>query len=157
MSESINTRLISGAIQSYMELGVNEDDQFEEGPMLTVYKEAFESQFLAETERYYTRKSTGVAAEPSYRIYERGRGFSAGGARRAQAYLHQSTRGKLVRKCRQVLVEKHLEIFSQRFQNLLNANKCEDLRCMYKLIYRIRMAWENLKNSWRHTFLIRVF
>ncbi|KAK3857135.1 hypothetical protein Pcinc_036590, partial [Petrolisthes cinctipes] len=134
--ETINTRLVSGVMNCYVELvySLNEDEPSARGQNLRVRVPRVScrrillrghGEILHRVE--FLRNNPVTEQRPDYLRKQR----------RVQVYLHETTLEKLGKTCEKVLIEKHLEIFHNEFQHLLNDDKNEDLARMYQLVSRI--------------------
>lgn len=155
--ECINTQLVTGVINCYVELGLNDDDTIPGivgnvhavRPMsgrLSVYRKYFEEKFLADTEAYYLRESTEYIKEYSITEYmNKAETRLNEEMKRVQVYLHEETREPLSKSCEKVLIEKHMDVFHQEFLSLLKNDKLEDLKRLYNLVSRVADGLTSLK------------
>ncbi|XP_063694698.1 cullin-1-like [Bolinopsis microptera] len=141
--EVVNNGLIKTAVESFVQLGLKGNAP---EARLLVYSQNFEHHFLAETTSYYTSESMQFLEQnPVPEYLKKAQKRLKDEQERCDKYLNESTRSELEKRCLQVLVEQHLDIFYSEFQNLLDNDKNEDIGRMYELVYRLEGGLKHLK------------
>ena len=142
--EVVDQGLIKRVVDSFVSLGLDNADPNKE--CLDIYKDQFETAFIAATEQYYKKESDTFLAENSVSDYlKKAEDRLREEENRVERYLHNKTRKELVSKCEEVLIREHSELMWESFQSLLDFDKDEDLQRMYALLSRIQEGLEPLR------------
>ncbi|KAJ3101218.1 hypothetical protein HDU97_001569 [Phlyctochytrium planicorne] len=142
--ETINYSLIKSVVDSFVALGLDENDCTK--PTLDIYKQYFESPFIADTEAYYRSESDLFVSENSITDYmKKAEARLIEEENRVQLYLHQHTNRPLITTCETVLIKNHTAPIQDEFQSLLDQDQVEDLARMYGLLSRVPEGLEKLR------------
>lgn len=142
--ETIEQSQVKSIVDSFVSLGLDENDSNKS--TLDVYKEFFEVPFLKATAEYYDNESKQFLAENSVVEYmKKAETRLSEEKERVNLYLLSEILNPLMTTCETSLIEKHSSTLREEFQILLNDDKQEDLKRMYKLLARIREGLEPLR------------
>ncbi|KAH9366828.1 hypothetical protein HPB48_023023 [Haemaphysalis longicornis] len=145
----VNISVIRGIVSSFVELDLSEEPS-NTPPVLEVYKTAFESRFLENTERFYKRLEAELfESNPVSECVKNIQQRLAEEERRVELYLHASTLKPLQRILWEVLIEKHSDLFYAEFKNLLQEGRHDVLASMYQLMSRASDAISNLADMFK--------
>ncbi|ORX37122.1 putative ubiquitin-protein ligase [Kockovaella imperatae] len=144
--EVVDSGLLKQVIESYVSLGIDQGDY--QRANLDVYKEHFQTPFLAATRQYYKNESSLYVVANSVSDYmKKAEDRLDEEAQRVTLYLNDSTRKDLKETCERVLVSDHAELLWDEFQALLDADRLKDLTRMYALLSRIPTGLEPLRRQ----------
>ena len=122
--EQINTGLIRGIVDSFVELGLDTVDVNK--TKLDVYEENFQKPFLKATEQYYKAESEKFVAENGIVEYlKKVEKRLAEEDSRVQRYLHPSTSGPLMAALDAQLITAHKDPMVEEFKKLLINHQVE--------------------------------
>uniref|UniRef100_A0A915EMR5 Cullin family profile domain-containing protein n=1 Tax=Ditylenchus dipsaci TaxID=166011 RepID=A0A915EMR5_9BILA len=150
--EMITTKLVSGVVESYIELGINEAEENAQpnaagtarraNSKLAVYKTYFEKRFIEDTRNYYTQESTEFVQSNTVTEYLK---KMENRINEEHDRSRNSTQDPLAKTLNEVLISQHLELFQSEFGSLLVHRQDEDLGRMYSLCMRVTGALDQLK------------
>lgn len=107
---------------------------------LSIYREAFERQFLQATEQLYATEGQRIMQESEVPVYlahvDKRLNEEIG---RVLHYLDNSTKKPLIQTVEKQLINEHLTVILQKgLDQLLDANRLSDLALLYNLLSRIK-------------------
>lgn len=156
--ECVDHTLLSNVLKSYLSISTtqlnswnNQKDQKGLDPKdsnvkYDLYQEGFETDFIDETELYYTIESTSFLStngvcdymkQVERRLIEE--------VKRVDVYIPKITLDQLIKKCECVLIDRHKENIRSEFTKLLDDDKFDDLKRMYQLLSRVENGCEPLR------------
>ncbi|KAF4587246.1 putative SCF complex member Cullin 1 [Ophiocordyceps camponoti-floridani] len=142
--ETIEHGQIKQVVDSFVSLGLDEADPSKS--TLDVYRYHFERPFLAATKEFYQAESKQFVAENSVIEYmKKADARLAEEEERVSMYLHQDIAVSLKRTCNVALIADHSTLLRDEFQQLLDADREEDMARMYRLLSRIPEGLEPLR------------
>lgn len=146
----INTALIRGIVNCYLELSLydkNDDEICENTPRaLSIYRDAFEEKFLAQTREFYIRESSvSLLNFKSFVDYmKKVNSRLSDEQKRVALYLDKSTEPKLIQVCEETLITSQLKLFHTEFGLMLEEQNIENLSLIYNLVSRCSKGVDQL-------------
>ena len=144
--ETIDQQQIKSIVDSFVSLGLDETDSTKS--TLDVYRHNFERPFLEDTKKYYQKESAAFISEnPVVEYMKKAERRLEEEKERVGLYLHPEIMNGLLKVCHQALITDHSIRLRDTFQQLLDADRKDDMARMYRLLALIPDGLEPLRNK----------